>query len=68
MSAHLVFVRDKVTDEEAVDRYRERTPAARYVHPLERLCVMRLAASRRHSGCSSLAVSRRWPPRPFSTP
>lgn len=32
MSAYVVFVRDTVTDEQALDRYRERTPAARDAH------------------------------------
>lgn len=45
MSARVVFVRDTVTDEQELDRYRERTPAARHAHPPEPLCVVRLAAS-----------------------
>jgi uncharacterized protein (DUF1330 family) len=37
MSAYVVFVRDTVTDAEALDRYRELTPAARGAHPFEPL-------------------------------
>ncbi|ESR25827.1 DUF1330 domain-containing protein [Lutibaculum baratangense] len=33
----MVFVRDTVTDEQALDRYRERTPATRDAYPLEPL-------------------------------
>lgn len=37
MSAFVVFIRDKVTDPEELDRYRDLTPAARDAHPLEPL-------------------------------
>ena len=37
MSAYVIFVRETVTDENALERYRERTPAAREAHPLEPL-------------------------------
>ncbi len=37
MSAYVIFIRDRVTDAQALDRYRERTPAAREAHPLEPL-------------------------------
>lgn len=37
MSAYIVFIRETVTDPEALDRYRELTPAARDAHPLEPL-------------------------------
>jgi uncharacterized protein (DUF1330 family) len=37
MTAYIVFIREAVTDLEALDRYRERTPAARDSHPLEPL-------------------------------
>jgi uncharacterized protein (DUF1330 family) len=37
MSAYVIFVRDVVSDEAALDRYRELTPAAREAHPLEPL-------------------------------
>ncbi|WP_370656180.1 DUF1330 domain-containing protein [Paracoccus wurundjeri] len=34
MTAYVVFVRETVTDPQSLDRYRERTSAARDVHPL----------------------------------
>lgn len=34
MSAYVVFVRETVTDRQALDCYRELTPAARDAHPL----------------------------------
>lgn len=37
MSAYVVFIREAVTDAQALDRYRELTPAARDAHPLEPL-------------------------------
>lgn len=37
MTAYVVFIRETVTDPDALDRYRERTPAARQAHPLEPL-------------------------------
>lgn len=37
MTAHVVPVRETVTDAQALDRYRERPPAAWAAHPLEPL-------------------------------
>ena len=37
MSAYVIFVRETVTDDQALERYREHTPAAREAHPLEPL-------------------------------
>ena len=34
MTAYVVFVRETVTDNQALDHYRERTSAAREAHPL----------------------------------
>lgn len=37
MSAYVIFIRDTVSDPEALERYRELAPAARNAHPLEPL-------------------------------
>ncbi|TBU94636.1 DUF1330 domain-containing protein [Phytopseudomonas dryadis] len=44
MTAYVVFVRETVTDDKALDRYRERAPAARNAHPLVPLAFYGAAA------------------------
>lgn len=40
MSAYVIFIRDTVTDEAALDRYRQLTPAAREVQSPGIHCVL----------------------------
>lgn len=58
MSAYAIFIRDTVTDAQALDRYRELAPAARAAHPLEPLAFYGAHAVLEGAPVDGLAILR----------